>query len=107
MKRFWRRYWPVVTVAIAAVTVISVQFAIELRTREPPNYSRIEEGLYLGGFVMKPPSGTRAVLNLCESEDPYQAEVHRWQPIDDAEPAPSIAWLRDQVQFIDEQRRNG
>ena len=75
--------------------------------REPPNYSRIEEGLYLGGYVLNPPREATAVLNLCETEDPYQAEFHRWEPIRDTEPAPSLSWLRHQVGFIDEQRKAG
>jgi hypothetical protein len=41
------------------------------RSYEPgPNYALIEEGLYMGGKVAAPPPGTRAVLNLCEDEDP-------------------------------------
>ena len=66
-----------------------------------------EDGLYLGGYVPEPPPGTRAVLNLCESADPYAAEVHKWSAIADAAPAPSIDWLREQVEFIDAQRAAG
>jgi protein-tyrosine phosphatase len=47
------------------------------------------------------------VLNLCGFEDRYRAEVHRWRPIPDAAPAPSIDWLWQQVKFIDRQRRAG
>jgi len=72
-----------------------------------PNYSRIEEGLYLGGYVDRPPRGTRAVLNLCEREDPYEAEVSAWRPITDAEPAPSVEWLREAVAFIEANRAAG
>jgi protein-tyrosine phosphatase len=61
----------------------------------------------MGGTVAEPPPGTRAVLNLCEQEDPYQAEVHRWDPIPDAAPAPDLDWLRRQTAFVDEQRRAG
>ncbi|MBV9126129.1 MAG: dual specificity protein phosphatase family protein, partial [Planctomycetes bacterium] len=74
---------------------------------EPPNYSRIEDGLYLGGSVPEPPPDTQAVLNLCEMPDPYQAAVHRWEPIPDAEPAPGLDWLRRQVEFIEDQRGAG
>jgi hypothetical protein len=77
MKRWWRRYWPVVTATAATVAVVAFLVGIHLSTREPPNYSRIEDGLYLGGRVPEPPRGTRAVLNLCENEDVYRAEVHR------------------------------
>src|SRR6202158_1483364 len=106
-KRWWRRYWPVVALSAAALTVLAVHLAVDLLTREPPNYSLIEDGLYLGPRLSEPPPGTRAVLNLCEIEDPYQVEVHRWEPIRDAAPAPSIDWLRQQVEFIDQQRRAG
>jgi len=107
MKRWWRRYWPVVAVTIPVLAVVAVHIAVVRPTQEPPNYSRIEDGFYMGGRVVKLPSGTRAVLNLCEMEDPYQVEVHRWQPIPDAAPAPSITWLRQQVEFLDQQRRAG
>jgi protein-tyrosine phosphatase len=74
-----------------------------------PNYSLVEKGLYIGGFVNKPPPGTQAVLNLCGAEDPYAKEVkiHRWAPISDISMAPSLDWLRKQVEFVDEQRRAG
>lgn len=71
------------------------------------NYSRIEDGLYVGGVCAAPPPGTRAVLNVGELEDPYEAEVHRWSPIPDTPPPPSLAWLRKQVDFVATQRRAG
>src|SRR5436309_38490 len=70
------------------------------------NYTQIEDGLWMGGFVDAPPSGTRAVLNLCEIEDPYQCDVHQWEAIKDAE-APGIDWLRKQVNWVGEQRKAG
>jgi hypothetical protein len=107
MKRWWRRYWPFAALLAMALAIVAIHGTVDRQTQEPPNYSRIEDGFYLGGRVAEPPPGTRAVLNLCEVEDPYQAEVHRWQPIADAAPAPSIEWLRQQVEFIDKQRRAG
>ena len=44
---------------------------------------------------------------MCETEDPYRAESHRWEPIRDAEPVPSLDWLRAQVVFIDVERAGG
>jgi protein-tyrosine phosphatase len=107
MQQRWRRYRPVVGVSAVALIVVAVYVAVDHLTRERPNYSQVEDGLYLGGRVPAPPPGTRAVLNLCRVEDPYQAEVHRWVPIPDAEPAPALDWLRQQVEFIDAQRRAG
>lgn len=101
------RYWPVLVVVAAGVGVAGIHFAVERFTREQPNYTLIEDGIYLGGYVPEPPPGTRAVLNLCEAEDPYHAEVHAWEPIRDAEPAPSLDWLRRQVAFIEAQRAAG
>jgi Dual specificity phosphatase, catalytic domain len=75
--------------------------------RPAPDYAEIVPGLYMGGHVLEPPSGTTAVLNLCEQEDPYQCEVHGWQPIRDAAPAPSIDWLAKQVAFVETQRNAG
>lgn len=74
---------------------------------EEANYSLIEDGLYMGGDVDQPPWGTRAVLNLCEIKDPYQAEVHLWKPIHDGHPAPSVEWLREMVEFVDAKRQAG
>ena len=111
MWRRWGRYWPIWAVTAAALAITTVALVADRRSRGEyyprTNYSRIENGLYLGGILSEPPPGTRAVLNVCETEDPYRAEVHRWAPIDDRAPAPSIAWLRRQVQFVDEQRRAG
>jgi hypothetical protein len=97
--------------AIAAVGVISFWLIADRQSQTDSysrtNYSLIEEGLYLGGLLDEPPPGTRAVLNVCETEDPYHAEVHRWEPIADTAPAPGLEWLRRQVDFITEQRRAG
>jgi hypothetical protein len=80
---------------------------VERSYREEPNYSLIEDGLYMGGCVPEPPPGTTAVLNLCETEDRYRSAVHVWEPIRDAEPAPDLDWLRRMVAFVETQRRGG
>jgi hypothetical protein len=80
---------------------------VERSFHEPPNYTLIEDGLYLGGSVPEPPPGTTAVINLCEVADLYPAEVAVWQPIRDGGPAPSIDWLRRVVETIDAQRQAG
>src|SRR4051812_35888053 len=107
MPRPVRRFWLVVVLGIAGAVVLAVHLAAEWASREPPNYAKVEDGLYVGGFVPQPPPGTRAVLNLCETEDPYRAEVHKWEPIRDAEPAPTTDWLREQVTFVAAQREAG
>jgi protein-tyrosine phosphatase len=99
-----RRRWFWLLLALAG-GVVTVHLLVECLTREGPNYSRIEPDLYLGGYVQEPPRGTVAVLNLCETEDPYETRWHQWTPIADAEPAPDLAWLGEQVAFIDEHRR--
>lgn len=108
----FRRYWPVLAVLVTACGVLVFHLNAERFSRPEnnyptDNYSSIEEGFFLGGTLSKPPPGTRAVLNVCATEDPYTAEVHRWDPIPDVAPAPSLDWLRRQVGFIDEQRRAG
>src|SRR5262245_18750488 len=80
--------------------------ALERSSRQE-NYSLIEDRLYMGDNVRQPPPRTVAVLNLCEADDPYRSPVHVWEPIRDAEPAPDLAWLRRQVQFIDGHRKAG
>jgi hypothetical protein len=107
MRGKWRKYWPVAVVAAVALAVVAVRVGVDWFTREPPNYSRVDDGLWLGGFVAEPPRGVSAVLNLCESEDPYRAESHRWEPIRDAGPAPDLDWLRGQVDFIAAERAAG
>jgi hypothetical protein len=114
LRRTLRRYWLVLAVVVALLAIVVFQIVatyLSLETDRPTysttNYSRIEDGLFLGGFLGEPPPGACAVLNLCEVEDPYQAEIHRWEPIRDGGPAPSIVWLRHQVDFVDEQRRAG
>jgi hypothetical protein len=114
MGRLLARHW-FVSVLIAALSGVLIVHLVAERTerlshRESyprSNYSCIEEGLYLGGILEEPPPGTRAVLNVCETRDPYEAEIHQWKPIPDAVPAPSLDWLREQVEFIDRQRRGG
>ena len=75
--------------------------------REKEHYSLIEEGLYMGGLVANPPPGTKAVLNLCGRRDYYRCEHYVWRPIDDGDRAPSLAWLRQQVEFIEARRKAG
>jgi protein-tyrosine phosphatase len=105
--RWRRRYWPAFAVAVAALGVVAVYVFVDWYTRETPNYSQIEDGLYVGGFVSHPPSGATAVLNLCEAADPYHVDVHRWEPIHDGEPIPTLDWLGRQVEFIAAQRQAG
>ena len=107
MRRFLRRYWPVLLVLLPVLAVAALYAWITWSTREPPNWSKIDDGLYLGGRVPKPPPGTQAVLNLCEAEDSYHLTSERWQPIHDAPPAPSLEWLESQVQFIESERSAG
>jgi Dual specificity phosphatase, catalytic domain len=111
MRRIWRRYWPILLILVAASAVGIVQLAAWSGPRMSPpyagSYDQIEDGLYLGGYVRELPPGVDAVLNLCELEDQYRAEVHEWQPIHDAPPAPSLDWLRRQVEFVDRQRHAG
>jgi Dual specificity phosphatase, catalytic domain len=104
-----RKLWqPWIAAFVAAgLVVVAVHLAADWLGREPPNYSLVEEGIYLGGYVTDPPRDATAVLNLCETEDPYQATAHRWEPIRDAEPVPSLDWLRKQVGFIAAQRGAG
>jgi hypothetical protein len=80
---------------------------IKRLTTEPPNYTRIEDGLYVGAAVPQPPPGTTAVLNLCEREDSYQVPDHVWASIADSEPAPDLDWLEDMVKLVDGWQKEG
>ena len=105
-RKRWR-FWTILVPAAVLLLVGGGLLAVEILTREEPNYTRIEDGLYQGGSVDAPPRRTRAVLNLCEAADTYTSEVHVWEPIRDAEPAPSLEWLRQQVEWIDTHRQAG
>ncbi len=111
MRRIIKRYWPVLGMFFAGGAIIAIHIAARLAVskEEYPseNYSLLEEGLAVGGILSAPPVGTRAVLNVCETRDPYTAEVYRWEPIPDLGPPPGLEWLRSQVEFIDQQRRAG
>jgi hypothetical protein len=80
---------------------------VEKTAEKKRNYSEIEDGLFLGGHVDEPPPGTKAVLNLCGDKDSFKCDVEAWHFIPDAAPAPSLDWLREQVQFVDKERRAG
>jgi hypothetical protein len=114
MKQVLVRPWPVfLTVAAIGVLVGAYLIAAHVdrsslvESYPTSNYTYIEDGLCMGGILSEPPPGIRAVLNVCETKDLYTAEVHRWEPIPDLGPAPEIAWLRSQVEFIDRQRKGG
>ncbi len=92
---------------VACIAGWLILLALQRYYAEEENYAEIEPGLYMGGDVLEPPPGTSAVLNLCEQKDAYQCEVHVWEPIRDAAPAPSIAWLKKQVEFVETQRNAG
>lgn len=85
-----------------------VYFTLLNRSYEtPPNYSLIEDGIYLGGSLEKAPPGVDAVLNLCEMKDSFEAEVHLWEAIPDRAPAPDLKWLERMADFVEEQRTEG
>lgn len=74
--------------------------------REEP-YSLIEDGLYVGGSVPEPPPGTNAVLNLCDAPDRFEVEASQTAVITDGHKSPGIDWLRERVEFVDTQRKDG
>lgn len=92
---------------VACIIGWLVLLAVQRYYADEDNYAEIEAGLFMGGDVMEPPPGTSAVLNLCEKDDAYRCEVHVWEPIRDAAPAPSIDWLKKQVEFVEAQRNAG
>jgi hypothetical protein len=107
MARLRRRTTIVAALMIAVLIGVGVQLVVQQVTREPPNYTEIEPGLWLGGAVREPPPGVEAVLNLCEAEDAYRVTAQRWDPIHDAAPAPNLDWLAQQVDFIATERSKG
>jgi protein-tyrosine phosphatase len=47
------------------------------------------------------------VLNVSKSKDPYTVPHHRWEPLRNVLPTPTVEWLRRQTEFVAEHRRNG
>ena len=90
---------------IAAICLASV--AEGQQKKQPPNYTRIEEGLYLGGWTEKPPEGVTAVLNVSTEKDVYQTKHYLWKGIKDGKDGATIAFLKETVAFVDEQRNAG
>jgi hypothetical protein len=108
VQRSSRRLWLLFAFGIGAIVIAAIVLvAVDHFSADPPNYTEIESGLWMGGNVAKPPPGVQAVLNLCEGEDFYRVTSHRWEPIRDAAPAPSLRWLESQVDFIDKERAAG
>jgi hypothetical protein len=105
MKLSRRAVW--LAVAVACVAVGLTIWGLDRLYQEEENYTEIEPGLYLGGFVLAPPRGVKAVINLAELQDPYEAEVHIWEPIPDRPPAPTLEWLRRMVERLDRERNSG
>ncbi len=92
---------------LCTVTACALALAYVAYLQPGENYTRIEDGLYVGGHVANPPPGATAVLNLCEQADPYEADAHRWNPIVNLNPGPDVAWIAEVVAFIEAQRRAG
>jgi hypothetical protein len=105
MKVTSRRFLGIMLAVTAGVALLL--FGLFRFLQEEENYSRIEDRLYLGGTVAASPRGTRAVINLCDIEDPYRCEFHLWEPIVDGEPAPDLDWLRRMVDVLDARQREG
>src|SRR5262249_46348915 len=108
MKRGRRLVYPIAIALAVAACLGGWLFLHWLeQSYSPGNYTQIEEGLFVGGGNTTPPPGTREILNVCETRDSYSCEVHVWEPIRDAAPAPSLDWLRKQVDFVAAQREAG
>jgi hypothetical protein len=70
-------------------------------------FTLVEDGLFVGSYVAKPPPGTKAVVNLCGQKDRFQVEASLWEPILEGGKEPTVAWLSRVVDFIAAQRRAG
>jgi hypothetical protein len=107
MKRFLR--WLPLAVVVAAVLACVGAWLVLLwfnSTHDQP-YVWVEDGLYIGGAVDRPPRGTRAVVNLCGRPDSFEVEAALWEPVFESGKEPTLSWLRRVVGFIAEQRRQG
>ncbi len=105
MSRRLLRLWPLAALIVLALGAWLWLAWLESGFNAP--YSRIEDGLYLGRAVERPPPGTSAVVNLCGRADAYDAEASLHAPVFEGGKEPDIEWLRDVVAFIEAQRRAG
>ncbi len=91
----------------AIVLVIIIAASLSVDQTQEQLFVQVEQGLYLGSSVDRPPPGTKAVVNLCGRKDPYAVEASLWEPIYEGGSEPDLAWLKRVVAFIAEQRRAG
>ena len=105
MKTTRRRIWVIYFVFCFAILLTLLW--LRWHFRELPNFTLIDDGICIGGYVDEPPSNATAVLNLSLRRDRYQAAFHRWEPIRDAAPAPNLHWIQQMVDWIDGHRRAG
>lgn len=96
MKITWRKV--LLAAVVGCVGVWLWLLSLEQSFDQP--YCKVEEGLYIGTSVDRPPRGTKAVVNLCGQEDPYQVEASLWEPIFEGGQEPSLEWLGRVVEFI-------
>ncbi|HVX87196.1 MAG TPA: dual specificity protein phosphatase [Phycisphaerae bacterium] len=101
----------ILTTAFLATLLAALTGTLLITLAQPPaaplNATLVEPCLYIGGRTPAPPPQTTATLNLCERDDAYRTDIYQWSPIPDAAPAPSLDWLRTQVDFIAAQRAAG
>ena len=93
--------------ALLAVTVALWLWLRWLGESYDRPYCLVEDGLYIGSAVDRPPPGTSAVVNLCGREDAYQVEASLWAPVFEGSDEPTVEWLGRAVDFIGTQRRAG
>lgn len=98
-----RRYLYLLVASIAVLAWIGLLMWHAVIVEQP--YARIEPYLFVGSRVESPPPGTRAVVNLIDTEDPYEVDHTLWVPIDGSK-EPSMEWLRKVVVFIDKHRQS-
>ncbi len=101
MKQVWK--WLPIAAVLACISVWLALTWVASTYDQP--YALVEDGLYIGSAVDRPPRGTQAVVNLCGRTDPYQTETYLWEPVFEAGKEPRLDWLRRVVGFIAEQRR--
>jgi hypothetical protein len=106
-----RKFWPLVVLPLTVAGAFCAKSYMETPTvaadgydptrDRDQNFSQVDTHLFVGARTAAPPADTAAVLCLTFNKDDYTVPFHQYSSIPDGLPKPTVAWLKEQVAFID------